>query len=123
MATQHDSIEEEKDALVASDAEGADNSGSTEENTKSGIADVMAKILGKAVPKNKNPVLARGQTDREIQRKKRMRAKESGQAGKKSKKSKGGDDSSDWTDASDDDTVESRKKAQLKMQKVVFNFK
>ena len=120
LATQDDTTKPKKEELLASETMGTENTGTTEGNMKSGIADVMAKILGKTIPKNKNPVLARGQTDREIQRRKRSRNKESGNVGKKSKKSKDGDDSSDWTDASDDDSTESRRKAQQKMQKVVF---
>ena len=122
LASQDEAMGQAMGESLESESEMKDteNTSTTEENTKSGIADVMAKILGKTVPKNKNPVLAKGQTDREIQRRKRMRDKETGKVGKKSKKSKDGDESSDWTDASDDDSPESRKKAQLKMQKVGF---
>ena len=122
LASQDEAVGQAMGESLESESETKDteNTSTTEENTKSGIADVMAKILGKTIPKNKNPVLAKGQTDREIQRRKRVRDKETGKVGKKSKKSKDGDESSDWTDASDDDSPESQKKAQLKMQKVDF---
>ena len=122
LASQDEAVGQAMGESLESESETKDteNTSTTEENTKSGIADVMAKILGKTIPKNKNPVLAKGQTDREIQRRKRVRDKETGKVGKKSKKSKDGDESSDWTDASDDDSPESQKKAQLKMQKVGF---
>ncbi|KAK7104848.1 hypothetical protein V1264_019503 [Littorina saxatilis] len=88
-----------------------------EDNQKSGIADVMAKILGKKIPKHKNPILARGQTDREIQKRKRQREKESGIVKKKTKKSKDGNCSSDLTDESDDDSPEAKKNAHLRLEK------
>ncbi|XP_076464342.1 RRP15-like protein [Babylonia areolata] len=91
---------------------------SQEKNSGCGITDVMAKILDNPVPKQKGAILARGQTDHEIKRKKKMKEKDSEDAEKPVKKRKtkskdGGDSSSDWTDDSEEDS----RRSHLQMKK------
>lgn len=69
----------------------------------------MSKILSRSLPLNKHVILARGQTDREILRKKHIRDVE-----KKTEKSSDSEDS-------EDDSPEGRRKALLKKQQVDFS--
>ena len=65
----------EKDTDNSDDNED-ENDENTTEKSNIGLADTFAKILGKKVPKGKNPVLSKGQTDQEIKIRKRQRVKE-----------------------------------------------
>jgi len=72
------------DADVDSDDDGDDNEGNNEQGT-SGLANVMAKILGKRVPENKPAILAKAKTDREIQWRKRQLQLEKDESGEEKK--------------------------------------
>ncbi|KAL8598250.1 hypothetical protein ACOMHN_035200 [Nucella lapillus] len=81
------------------------------ENTtvRSGITDVIAKILNTA-PED-SAILAKGSTDKQIKRKKKLKDKE-GEGEimkKKKKKSEDGASSSDWTDDSDEEASAKRR--------------
>ncbi|XP_050406439.1 RRP15-like protein [Patella vulgata] len=59
---------ESEDVSDASDQELSDDG-----NKKSGMADAMARILGKQVPSKKNVILAKGMTDKQIERKRKLK--------------------------------------------------
>ncbi|ESO94177.1 hypothetical protein LOTGIDRAFT_232439 [Lottia gigantea] len=55
-------------------SEGSDGNGSEgEENKKSGMADAMARILGKKVPSKKGVIMAKAMTDKQIERKRKIK--------------------------------------------------
>ncbi|PVD26532.1 hypothetical protein C0Q70_14209 [Pomacea canaliculata] len=53
-----------------------DDAADEDQSEKSGLANVMAKILSKSTPEKKSVILCRGKTDREIQKKKRSKGNE-----------------------------------------------
>lgn len=87
-----------------------DDAADEDQSEKSGLANVMAKILSKSTPEKKSVILCRGKTDREIQKKKQSKGNE-GQP-----KSNVSD-----SDESFSDDPEARKKAAMK-RKMVCGF-
>jgi hypothetical protein len=50
-----------------------DKDNDNEAESKAGLADAMAKILAKSVPQYKQVILAKGTTDRELQKKRKKK--------------------------------------------------
>ena len=53
-----------------------DKDNDNEAESKAGLADAMAKILAKSVPQYKQVILAKGTTDRELQKKRKKKEEE-----------------------------------------------